>query len=338
MKIAYYSTIPSPPIPGTESVYNDIRILKDYFKGKHLNLYPFKKPHPRFPWQIIGFHRFRDLQKIDRSVDVHHIFSSGIHPFPILRTLRKPVVYTVTAGMYHPKERLKWPGYTMVVGSEKDFTIAKTLGIKDCIFIRPGINCSRIQRNPLLLKDQLILLSASAPWIYSQFHEKGFDLLFEAISRRRNLHLVILMRGVLTDILRDRVKSHDVEDQVTVIDTFVDINTILSQIHGTIVLAENSRVIRPYPHSLIESLAAGKPIIVSNTIPMADYVRENDVGCIVQDHSIESLESAIDRFIEEYATLSFNAEEILGKDFSKEQMIADYLHVYEKILDSSNSE
>jgi glycosyltransferase involved in cell wall biosynthesis len=128
------------------------------------------------------------------------------------------------------------------------------------------------------------------------------------------------------------LKLFDIEDRVTVIDTYVDINAILSRVHATIALAENPGVIRSYPHSLIESLVAGKPIILSDTIPMADYARGNNVGCVVEDFSSFSLNATIDAFIGEYNTYRMKAEAIGGKDFSKDQMIADYHEVYDLVL------
>jgi glycosyltransferase involved in cell wall biosynthesis len=331
MKIAYYTTIPPPPISGTESVFNEIRILMDYFDGQRIDLYPFKKLIPQLPWQLFGLHRFYDLIQLDRVVDIHHIFSPRLQPFPVLQFLRKPVVYTIVSSIYPLPEHLRWPKFTLVVGSERDLITASKLGIKNCRFVRHGIDTSRMQKNPLMLKNELTLLSASAPWADQQFQEKGFDLLFDVISRKINLRLIILTRGILTDELKQRLKLFDIEDRVTVIDKFVDINIILSKTHGTIVMAENQGAIRATPHSLIESLAAGKPVLISDTIPMADYVRDRNVGCIVKDHSIQSLNTAIDVFIDRYDVFRTNAEAIGGKDFSKEKMIADYTEVYEEL-------
>jgi glycosyltransferase involved in cell wall biosynthesis len=332
MKIAYYTTIPPPPIPGTESVFNEIGILMDNFNGQMIHLYPFKKPYPRFPWQMVGLHRFHQLQHMDRIVDIHHIFSAGTCPFPVLRILRKPVVYTVVSGMDPLRDTVKWPGFMLVVGSERDLDTAKKRGISNCRFVRHGIDTSQIKKHPLILKEEMTLLTASAPWTARQFREKGFDLLFDVVSRRNDLRLIILMRGLLTDALHKRLKLFDIEDRVTIIDRYTDINTVLSRIHGTIAMAENPGVIRSYPHSLIESLAAGKPIMISDTIPMADYVRGNNVGCVVENFSLFSLNAAIDEFIGGYNTYRIKAEEIGGRDFSKDRMIADYREVYDLVL------
>jgi glycosyltransferase involved in cell wall biosynthesis len=335
MKIAYYTTIPSPAIPGTESIYNDIGNFVDHFDGERMDLYPFKKPYPRFPWQIIGLHKINDIKKLDKVVDLHHIFSVGLFPFPVLRILQKPVVYTVASGICSTRRPLNWPRFTVVVESERDFTIAKTLGFNDCRFVRQGVDCSRIKKSPLLCSDELMLLSASAPWTAHQFKEKGFHLLFEAVSRRSDLRLVILMRGILDDVLEKQLKSLSIENRVTVINGYADINELLAHVHGTVVLTDNPCAIRAYPHSLIESLAAGKPVILSDTIPMADYVKENKVGCAIPHHTIPCLENALDEFIQEYGSFRANAEMIGGKDFMKDQMIDDYSELYTEILDSS---
>jgi glycosyltransferase involved in cell wall biosynthesis len=334
MKIAYYTTIPPPPIAGTESVSNDIGILMKYFDGEYLNLYPFKSPHPRIPWHVVGLNRYREIKQMDGKVDVHHIFSSRLSPFPILRILHKPIVYTVTSAVIPIKDKPVSPSMHIVVESERDLTVAKKNGFENCSMVTHGIDCSRILKNPLILQDEVTLLTASAPWISHQFKEKGFDLLFETVSQRNDLRLVILMRGHLIDELKKRLKLFSVEDRVNLIDTYIDINLIFPRIHGTIVMAEKPGIIRAYPHSLIESLAAGKPVIVSDIIPMADYVKKKDVGCVVKDHSLSSLNNAINDFIDRYDTLRMNAEMVGGRDFSMETMIAEYKEVYEKIQGS----
>ena len=57
--------------------------------------------------------------------------------------------------------------------------------------------------------------------------------------------------------------------------------------------ASNPAIIRSYPHSLMESLAAGKPVIVSRQIPMADYVQRMGCGTVVDSVTPVDLLAAI---------------------------------------------
>jgi len=50
------------------------------------------------------------------------------------------------------------------------------------------------------------------------------------------------------------------------------VNKTLVSVHAAITLADREGIIKVYPHSLLDALAAGKPVLVSRAIPMADYV------------------------------------------------------------------
>jgi glycosyltransferase involved in cell wall biosynthesis len=332
MKILYINTAPTPRIHGTDAVENEIRTLQEAYKGKYINLYPFRRPFSRFPLFFLGLQSISQLKKLDNSVDLHHIFSPVLYSYPFLKFLRRPIVYSVGAGIYARTQAQKWHNIQIVVGSQRDLNVAKSIGIRSVSMIHTGIDVSRFKKTLLPLTDECILLSASSPWTKEQFNEKGLNLLFRVAARMENIRLVILWRGLLDDILMDRIEEMKISDRVRVINEYTDIDTIFSKVHGGIILASNPHVVRSFPHSMIEALAAGKPVIISNTIPMADYIRRFGCGSLVKNHSLESLEFSIKEFIHKYPEISRNAMEIGGRDFTKEKMIEAYNDVYRRVL------
>lgn len=332
MKILYVNTAPPPQIPGTDAVENEIFSLQKSYNGQIINLYPFKRPISRFPLYFLGLHARSQLKKLDNHVDLHHVFSPVLYPYPFLRFLRSPIVFTVGAGIDTAVQDRKWHNIEIVVGSKRDMERALSRGPGPVTMIYPGVDTNRFTKSTLPLVDECVLLSASAPWTREQFDEKGFDLLLRVAARMKNLRLVILWRGLFEDILTDTVQKLGIEDRVRIINEYTDIGPIFSNVHGGIILASNPRVIRSYPHSMIESLAAGKPVIISDVIPMADYVGRNGCGSIVKDHSLESLERAIREFIHNYPEISRNAMDIGGRDFTREKMIEAYDEVYRRAL------
>ena len=332
MKILYINTGPQARIPGTDAVENEIRILQEAYMGERVELYPFKRPVSRLPLPFVGLQSISQLKKLDTTVDLHHVFSPVLHLYPFLRFLRRPIVYSVAAGIDITTQVQKWRNIQVVVGSKRDLNIAHSIGLTSTSLIHPGIDISRFTKSSLALTEECILLSASAPWTSEQFIEKGFMLLFKIVSRMKNLRLVLLWRGLLDDVLMDSIQKMGIEERVRVINEFVDISTILPEVHGGIILASNPRLVRSFPHSMIETLAAGKPVIMSNTIPMADYIKLKGCGCIVENLSEKSLEGAIQNFIRNYPSISRNAMEIGGSDFTREKMIDAYKAVYRKAL------
>jgi len=332
MTILYINTAPKARIAGTDAVENEIQILQDAYKGKRIDLYPFNQPVSRLPLQIVGLQSLSQLKRLDRIIDLHHVFSPILFPYPFLRYLRCPVVYSVGAGIDRISNIQRWHDIQVVVGSERDLDAAKSIGLSSASLVYPGLDTSRFVKHQLPMTDECILLSASAPWTSAQFSEKGFDLLFEAVSRNKDLRLVVLWRGLFCDQLMKAIQKFGIRDRVRVINEYTDISTLLPNVHGGIILASNPRIVRSMPHSMIETLSAGKPTIISDTIPMADYIRKKGCGCIVEGHSLESLERAIRMFIQEYPVISKNAMETGGSDFSREKMIEGYSEVYQKAL------
>ena len=123
------------------------------------------------------------------------------------------------------------------------------------------------------------------------------------------------------------------KSRVTVLDSLVDVNNVLATVHASITLANSPVIVKAYPHSLLESLAAGKPVLVSRAIPMADYVAETGCGIVVEDMSPETILESIEGMAREYARLQKAAQEVGQRDFSLRAMISSYNKVYTNIIE-----
>jgi glycosyltransferase involved in cell wall biosynthesis len=172
----------------------------------------------------------------------------------------------------------------------------------------------------------------SAPWRRAQFAQKGVDALLAAVQQSPRLSLVFLWRGVLSKEMGRRMHAANVGRRVEVLNKRVDVNQVLSTVHGSIALTTDPSIIRPYPHSLLESLAAGKPVLVSKEIPMSDYVERNGCGVVVQSTEPGAILTAVASFVDQYAELQRCALRVGQRDFAQERMLASFRAVYERIL------
>jgi len=120
--------------------------------------------------------------------------------------------------------------------------------------------------------------------------------------------------------------------QVEVINRRVDVNQVLSTVHGSIALTTDPSIIRPYPHSLLESLAAGKPVLVSKEIPMSDYVAGTGCGVVVESNEPAAILDAVASFVDQYAGMQRSAREVGQRDFAQQRMVASFQAVYEHVL------
>lgn len=177
----------------------------------------------------------------------------------------------------------------------------------------------------------------SAPWTMGQFRTKGIEALLAAAQQAPHLRLVCLWRGVLAEEMARRVRQMGLERQVEIINQKVDVNQVLAEVHASITLVTDPAIIRSYPHTLMESLAAGKPILVSRSIPMADYVEQADCGQVVEEVTPGAVLAAVETLAQNYGRLQKAAQAVGSRDFSKEALIASFKSVYQKVIDNHGS-
>src|ERR1700737_4086906 len=108
MSILYLLTAPPPRFEGTDAVWQEVVALRDAFDGKALNLSPLSPPARRFPKQLFGLHKIRELRALERQCEVNHVFFSMLYPFPILWLLGNPIFYTVAGSLDASKKPPAW--------------------------------------------------------------------------------------------------------------------------------------------------------------------------------------------------------------------------------------
>jgi glycosyltransferase involved in cell wall biosynthesis len=333
MSVLYLLTAPPPPFEGTDAVYQDITALRLAFPGEVLTLAPGRSSTRRVPKQLYGFHKIGTIRELEARCDINHVFFSLPYPFPILSVLRKPIFYTITASLDEknkPRHISKLARLArIIVSNERDAAILQSWGMTNHAVIPPAIDSTQITRDALPLDKSLTLLMASAPWHAMQFASKGVDALLGVAAQRPFLHLILIWRGVLEEEITQRIARFGVADRVTVINQKVKIDDYLKKAHATIVLAENGGLVKSFPHSLIESLVAGKPVLLNGAIAMSDYVSQHACGIVVDTIDVQRLSSAIDSLMRNYTQLSHNAAEIESDAFSLETMTRGYSRLYD---------
>ena len=292
MKVLYLLTSPPPPIPGTDAVFQEVSALCARFPATTLNLFPGTRPSRWIPRPLYGLHCRGDLLLQAPAHDLCHLFFPVLYPFPVLRRLRGPLVYSVVAGLAgQPRPALGdlADRLTVVVSNERDRDQAQAWGLARVRLIRPGIDIERFRPTPLPPAPPFVVLVGSAPWTRAQFRTKGIDALLGAAARLPDLRLVFLWRGLHRDVLAERMARLGVAGQCEVINEHADVAALLARCHATAVLADSSKLVKAWPHSLLESLSCGRPVLVSAAVPMADYVAAQSCGVVCPDLSVPTV-------------------------------------------------
>jgi glycosyltransferase involved in cell wall biosynthesis len=222
----------------------------------------------------------------------------------------------------------------ITVADERSLDRLRSWGLDNVILVHPGVDTTRFTCSPLPLQSEIKLMVGSAPWTRAQFQQKGIEALLAAAQRSPRLRLVFLWRGVLADEMERRVRERHLEKQVKVVNRRVNVNQVLAEVHASIALATNPAIIRPYPHSLMESLVAGKPVVVSRCIAMTDYVEQTGCGKIVEAVDPSDILDAIEALVCKYESLQRAAQQVGQRDFPQQAMIASFHKVYDSVLET----
>jgi glycosyltransferase involved in cell wall biosynthesis len=324
-------------MPACEAISQEIDVLRTHFGGTLSYLNPNQRSPIYVPRLLFGLHRLGWLRARESTIDVHHIYNPDPFPFPILRALRRPVVYSLTGGVVDRRVNTAFFARlaAVTVADERSRAYLEAQGLDNVFLARPGIDTGRFRHTPTPLETEVRLMVGSAPWTRAQFETKGVDALLEAARRMPTLHLTFLWRGVLAEEMARRVRDAGLGDRVEVLNERVDVNAVLARVHASVTLAAAPDIVKAYPHSLLESLAAGKPVLVSRAIPMAEYVGEAGCGVVVERVSPASVLKAVEALVEHYPVLQAGARQVGRDTFSHQQLIDSYERIYGHALDDT---
>ena len=333
MKVLYLLPILPPKLPKAEALLQEITLLRAAFSGDIIYLNPNASLPIPAPRLCFGLHLLPLLWRQERAYDLIHFYNPDPFPYPVLRCLKKPVVYSLLGGV---GKQPHWTRFfrslaAVTVSDEQSQQNLQAWGLSNVHLVRPGIETERFTYQPRPLGEAIHLLMASAPWTLDQFRSKGVEALLDAARAEPRLHLTFLWRGVLSEEMQQRIAQADLGQRVVLIDQQMDVNSLLAQVHAAIVVAETATIVKAWPHSLLDSLAAGKPVLVSRTIPMAAYVERTGCGVVVESVTPQAVLAGLQKLLANYAHYQ-QAALAVGQDFGAEALIKSVQAVYTKVI------
>ena len=333
VNILYLTPSGKPPVPGTDGLCTEIGYLYRSFGGEYKSLSPSRTPPRLLPVRLYGMRHAAALKKFSRDNGIIHVFFPYLVDFYLLRNLPGPVVYTITSGVERDILPRSAPRYTLVVSSDREAGLLHQQGYRDVRIIRPGIDLTRIAPAPPPEGGrEFVILAGSAPWVPDQFRTKGFDLLLEILQRIPKVKLVCLWRGALYREWEEKVRDAGLSDRVEIIRERTDVSRVLARSHCAAVLASTPDLVKSYPNSLMEALAAGRPVLTSRAIPMSGYVEETGCGRVVDTLTAEELVPALEAIMEHYETYRSAAEKSGRRDLDATRMVREYGDLYGELL------
>ncbi len=335
MNIRYLVATLPPKLPQAEAISQEISALQANVGGDLVFINPNQHSPVFIPRLLFGFHKLSQLRAQEANLDLYHFYNPDPFPFPFLQFLRRPVVYSVSCGVGNKKPNLAFFKRLTVVAAadERSRQRLQQWGLSNVMLVRPGIDTTRFTCSPLPLSSEIRLMVASAPWTKAQFRSKGVEALLQAAQQSPRLRLIFLWRGVLADEMMALVRQMNLQPRVEVINRQVDVNQVLAGVHASITLASNPAIIKSYPHSLLDSLAAGKPVLVNRAIPMADYVEQTGCGQVVEKVTPEDILTAVEALSSHYEARQQAAQQAGQRDFSQPGMLSSFQQLYERVME-----
>ena len=197
--------------------------------------------------------------------------------------------------------------------------------------IYPGIDLSVFDSHPMTSLDPFHILFASTPADPREFEARGIPLLIEATRRCPDVRLTLLWRrwGRLADA---RAALAALAPPSNVVVEYRDASDMRAEYHRVAatacLYAEDFG--KPCPHSVIESLACGRPVLVSRTLGVASLVEQAGAGIAVP-RTVEGVVAGIQRLRQLAARGSEAPRRVAVERFSLEQFVSRYAALYDQL-------
>ena len=111
-----------------------------------------------------------------------------------------------------------------------------------------------------------------------------------------------------------------------------DMGAVYDRVHPTVLPAMEHQSFIPCPRSGLDSLAHGKPLLVSNFVCLAAGLTQSGAGVVFNPEG-EGLELAIGRLRDDYARYQSRTHGYMERYFSPAKHLSLYRQLYETLAD-----
>lgn len=165
--------------------------------------------------------------------------------------------------------------------------------------------------------------------------EKGVMTLLKAVQKVPEVQLEIAGTGPIEEILQDYVREMQLQERVH-FNGFLSGKALTDIIAGAKCIVLPSEWYENGPYSIMEAMAAGKPVIVSGEGGLPEIVKNGENGFICEAFNPSSLAECIQKMEkledEQYDRMSQYAAEQAAEMFDAEKYLKDLTSEYEKLL------
>jgi glycosyltransferase involved in cell wall biosynthesis len=288
-------------------------------------------------WRTFGIHHrgfnfFRPfIPLLESRFDVSHIYTS-LADWHFLQVLgNRPIVLTATESAARPNPRIVDRVAHVVAESEQLQADARAAGMPaDRVsVIYPGVDLVNFHSTPPPALPWKCLF-ASSPEGEREIPTKGVDLLLELARAMPELRITVLWRpfGRQSDKALNTVRAERLSNLEIVAGRVQNIQDVYRSHHFTIAPFRTTG--KPCPNSILESLACGRPVLVSSFVHIGELLERERAG-ISFATNIDDLQAAVHRLLAGYDTFQAAARACAESHFDLDTMIRAYGRLYDRL-------
>lgn len=156
-------------------------------------------------------------------------------------------------------------------------------------------------------------------------------MLLDFARRNRRMQLTLIWRIEAAEKMEELLRGEE-NKNITLKNRIIeDMNQEYGKVHATIIpYTKYDNFLKLIPNSALESLAAGKPLLVSTKTELAKIVERHKCG-VTFDPSGNNLQEAFLELEKNYELYQMNCRTTAEKLFSKERFLHEYALLYEEL-------
>lgn len=158
-------------------------------------------------------------------------------------------------------------------------------------------------------------------------HQKGVDVLVEAVARIPVVRLVVAGSGSQEQALRELAGRLGVHDRVHFVGWLSRVEELLADIDLFVLPSRNEAL----PLALVEAMQGGVPVVATDVGSVGEVVRDGDTGLLVPPENPKLLEKAIRRVFADGTgreRMRTAAQQMAMEAFSVDRMVDQYQSLY----------
>jgi glycosyltransferase involved in cell wall biosynthesis len=285
--------------------------------------------HPRL--QLL----FRGLTAVaQHAFDINHVFGS-LGDWYHLRAVRKrPTILTVAVTSKACGEELlsKVDRFVVEWPSARDELLGMGIERERVELVFPPVDLDRFRPSPRPPEPFTVLFASSpdrADWV----DDRGVGLLLEAARQRPEWRFKFVWRpwGSGVAEVRRRIKLLGLPNVELVVGRVGDMSEHYAQAHVTVAPFLCPQRSKPSPNSLVESFASGRPVVVTQTVGLAEVVEEENIGRVTSS-DVGSLLVGFEEVRGDWHGMSVRARAAAERWFDEDTFLSSYARIYECVM------